>query len=372
MHKGIVRPDRRTKDLVKRLRSGEIALIDHCDVDRVSAEALMKCKVPVVLNTCATMSGRYPNPGPGILVDAGVVIVDELGEEVFELLKDGESITVNDGEIYRAGELLAKGTVLTPELVKTKLAQAETNLAAELEQFAKNTLEYLHSDSTSLLQLIDVPDVDVDIAGRHVLVVVRGHNFEEDLRALRSFVRDMKPVLIAVDGGADALVDQGLRPDIIVGDMDSVTDRTLKKGAQLIVHAYADGRAPGADRLDALGLKYQTFPAAATSEDVALLLAYEHGAELIVAVGTHVNLVDFLDKGRKGMASTFLTRLKVGTHLVDAKGVSELYKSRVPVAHLSGLMIAGVVTFAMIILLAPPIRNLVTLLAMRARLALGI
>ena len=174
-----------------------------------------------------------------------------------------------------------------------------------------------------------VPETKVEIYGRHVLVVVRGYDFKQDLDALKPYVREMRPVLVGVDGGADAIMEAGFTPDIIVGDMDSVTDAALKSGAQLIVHAYADGRAPGMERLVQLGLEGTPWPLAATSEDLALLLAWESGADLIVAVGTHANLVEYLDKGRKGMASSFLVRLKVGPKLVDAKGVNKLYRASV-------------------------------------------
>jgi uncharacterized membrane-anchored protein len=163
-------------------------------------------------------------------------------------------------------------------------------------------------------------------------------------------------VLIGVDGGADALLDRGAVPDLIIGDFDSVSERALRCGAQLIVHGFTDGRAPGAERLDELGLPYTVFSAPGTSEDVAMLLAYEKGAELMVAVGTHNSMVEFLDKGRAGMASTFLVRMKVGDALVDAKGVSRLYRSSVRTKDLVWMILAAVFTLAVALTLSEPVR----------------
>jgi uncharacterized membrane-anchored protein len=163
---------------------------------------------------------------------------------------------------------------------------------------------------------------------------------------LRPYIREYRPILVGVDGGADALIEVGYTPDVIVGDMDSVSDHALRCGAEVVVHAYADGRAPGLQRVQDLGVAAVVFPAAGTSEDVALLLADEKGAALIVAVGTHATLVEFLDKGRQGMASTFLTRLRVGGKLVDAKGVSRLYRRRISTWSLVLLIASTLATMA--------------------------
>jgi uncharacterized membrane-anchored protein len=186
-----------------------------------------------------------------------------------------------------------------------------------------------------------------------VLIVVRGYHYKEDLVALRPYIREYRPILVGVDGGADALLEMRLKPDMIVGDMDSVSDAALQSGAELVVHAYRDGRAPGLERLERMGLHAIAFPATGTSEDVAMLLADDKGAELIVAVGTHATLVEFLDKGRAGMASTFLTRLRVGGKLIDAKGVSRLYRSRIPIWMLGLLLLAGITAVLMTVLTTP-------------------
>jgi uncharacterized membrane-anchored protein len=339
---GTARLDRRTKNLTKRLRPGDIAVIDHVDIDRVSADALVGCKVAAVVNAAPSISGRYPNLGPEILLAAGIPLLDDVGREVFTRLKEGAPVRLDGNQLLdEEGAVLAEGTAQDDTTVSAAMAEAKAGLSVQLEAFAANTMEYMKRERALLLDGVGVPDVETSIEGRHVLVVVRGYDYKEDLAALRPYIRDYRPVLIGVDGGADALVEAGYSPDMIVGDMDSVSDDVLKSGAEVVVHAYADGRAPGLARVQDLGVEAITFPASATSEDIAMLLADEKGARLIVAVGTHATLVEFLDKGRGGMASTFLTRLRLGGKLVDAKGVSRLYRSRISTAALVVLVLAA-------------------------------
>jgi uncharacterized membrane-anchored protein len=337
---GLVRVDPRTKNLTKRLRPGEVAVIDHVDLDRVSAEALARCKPAAVLNAAPSTSGRYPNLGPGILLDAGVPLVDDLGPDVLTLV-EGHTVRVHEGAVYDGERLVAEGVVQDADTVAAAMEDARAGLAVQLEAFAANTMDYLRRERDLLLDGVGVPDIRTVIDGRQVLVVVRGYHYKEDLVALRPYIREYRPVLIGVDGGADAIIEAGWTPDMIVGDMDSVSDKALVCGAEIVVHAYRDGRAPGAERVQQLGVEPVVFPATGTSEDVAMLLADDKGAELIVAVGTHATLVEFLDKGRAGMASTFLTRLRVGTKLIDAKGVSRLYRQRISNLQLTLLVVAG-------------------------------
>ncbi|TFV43565.1 putative cytokinetic ring protein SteA [Blastococcus sp. TF02A-35] len=341
---GTARLDRRTKNLTKRLRPGDIAVIDHVDIDRVSADALVGCKVAAVVNAAPSISGRYPNLGPEILINAGIPLLDQVGKDVFGKLKEGTHVRL-DGNTLVAddGTVLAEGTAHDAKSVAAAMTEAKAGLSVQLEAFAANTMEYMKRERALLLDGVGVPDVTTNLDGRHALVVVRGYDYKEDLHALRPYIRDYRPVLIGVDGGADALVELGYQPDMIIGDMDSVSDDVLRSGAEVVVHAYADGRAPGLARVQDLGVDAITFPAAATSEDIAMLLADEKGAKLIVAVGTHATLVEFLDKGRGGMASTFLTRLRLGGKLVDAKGVSRLYRSRISTAALVVLVLAAFV-----------------------------
>ncbi|MFC9691991.1 putative cytokinetic ring protein SteA [Kribbella sp. NPDC056951] len=344
---GVVRLDRRTKNLTKRLKPGEIAVIDHVDLDRVSAEALVNCKVTAVVNVADSISGRYPNLGPEILVAAGIPLVDGVGREVFSVLHEGERVRLHDGTLYRGDEVVAKGVAQDSQTVAELMDDARAGLSTQLEAFTANTLEYLRRERDLLLDGVGVPEIHTPMDGRHVLIVVRGYDYREDLVALRPYIREYRPVLIGVDGGADALVENGYAPDLIVGDMDSVSDETLKSGAEVVVHAYRDGRAPGSERLERLGVESIEFPATGTSEDVAMLLADSKGAQLIVAVGTHNSLVEFLDKGRSGMASTFITRLRVGAKLVDAKGVGRLYRSRVSTFQIIALVVAGLFALGM-------------------------
>lgn len=337
---GPARVDPRTKALTKRLRPGDIAVIDHLDLDRVSAEALVACQPSVVLNAARSTSGRYPNLGPEILVEAGIPLIDDLGADVMAIT-EGHRLRIVDAAVYDGDTLVAEGVLQTEASVAAAMEEARAGLSVQLESFAANTMDYLRRERDLLLDGIGVPDISTVIDGRHVLIVVRGYHYKEDLVTLRPYIREYRPVLIGVDGGADAILDAGWKPDLIVGDMDSVSDRALMCGAEVVVHAYRDGRAPGLARVEQLDVKHVVFPATGTSEDVAMLLADDKGAELIVAVGTHATLVEFLDKGRSGMASTFLTRLRVGSKLVDAKGVSRLYRNRISNLQLTLLVLAG-------------------------------
>jgi len=337
------RLDRRTKNLTKRLQPGDVAIIDHEDLDRVSAEALIRCQVSAVINVADSMSGRYPNLGPQLLVEACIPLIDGVGPDVFDQLKEGQQVRLDTDALYLADAVVAKGTRQTVESVAADIAAAKLGLAEQLKAFVTNTLDYINRDSELLVEGIRIPEMQTSLAGRHALVVAGGYRYREDLQALRSYIREFKPIIIGVDGGANALLEAGYWPHIIVGDMDSVSDRALQSGAEIIVHAYRDGRAPGLARVADLGLQSMTCPADGTSEDVAVLLADEAGASLIVTVGMRFGLVEFLDKGRSGMASTVLTRIRVGDKIVDAKGVSRLYQSRIAGRSLALLAFAALV-----------------------------
>ena len=348
---GRARVDRRTKNLIPRLQPGEVAVIDHEDLDRVAAEGLILAKAGAVVNAARSSTGRYPNLGPLLLAAAGIPVVDDVGLGVLTAVREGQLLEVDGTEVRRNDEVVAKGVRHTLESLEAQLETAKQSIGEELERFAENTLEYLRRERHLLTDSPVLPDLTVDLAGRHVLIVVRGgSDARADLAALSAYIKELRPVMVAVDGGADVLLAGGHKPDLIVGDFDSVSDEALRVGAQLVVHAYPNGVAPGAARLEELGLAHSIFQASGTSEDVAMLLAYEKRAELIVAVGTHASMVEFFDKGRAGMASTFLVRLKVGPILVDAKGVSRLYQSRVRTSDVVLLVMAAL--FAMIVMVA--------------------
>lgn len=350
--------DKRTKKLAQRLKPGEIALIDHEDIDSVSAQMLIECRVAAVINASKSTSGRYPNIGPKMLLDAGIPVLDNVGKGSFSVVEEGGEVQITGCELRSNGSVLCSGEVLTREALRLAHIEAKQNLDVELERFAENTLTYVKKEKSLLLDATVLPSVSTRFDGKHVLIVVRGADYKEDLAGLRAYITEMKPVLVAVDGGADALLEQGYQPAMIVGDMDSISDRALKCGAEIVVHIYTDDRVPpGVSRLIELGIDYKTAAVPGTSEDVAMLLAYETGAELIVAVGTHSNLVDFLDKGRKGMSSTFLVRLKVGSKLVDARGAGKLYRAQPKLRYAGVLALAAVAALLAILAMSPALRN---------------
>jgi uncharacterized membrane-anchored protein len=359
---GLARVDRRTKNLVKRLQPGDVAVVDHDDLDRVAAENLVLAKVVAVINAGRFMTGRYPNVGPLLLAAAGIVLIDEVGPELMEAVAEGDIIRVDGDRVLRGDVVVAKGRPHTLQSLETQLDAAKQAIGRELERFAENTLEYLRREGHLLTDSPKLPELRTDLRGRHVLLVVRGFDYREDLSILRAYIKEVRPVLVGVDGGADALLEHRMKPDVIIGDFDSVSDRAIQSGAQLVVHAYPGGTAPGAARLARLGCTFSVYEGAGTSEDIAMLLAYEKGAELIVAVGAHASMVEFLDKGRQGMASTFLTRLKVGPILVDAKGVSRLYQSRVRKRDMAFLVGAAIVAMVVMVLVSEPLRFLVRVL----------
>jgi uncharacterized membrane-anchored protein len=372
VHRGRARLGKRTKLLVSRLKPGDIAVIDHADIDRVAADDLVARGVRCVLNASCSSSGRYPNPGPMILTDAGVHLVDLDELPVFDLIDDGDQIAVHGAEIYRGDELIATGKVQDREAVHRAHEHARQRIGEALAAFAENTIAHVRDERELLAGQIDLPEFTTQFRDRPALVVVRGVDHQKDLRILRGYARDLKPVLVAVDGGADALMSDGFTPDMIVGDMDSASDAALRSGAELVVHAYPDGRAPGRDRLDRLGLAYKVVPAPATSEDVAMLIAAEKGAELIVAVGTHFNLVEFLDKARGGMSSTFLTRLRVGEILVDAKGVSRLYRPSPGRGPLIVVTLAAILVLVVVVATSPTLGQFLDLVWLRLQILLGL
>jgi uncharacterized membrane-anchored protein len=353
---GCARVGKRTKDLTKRLEPGDIAVIDHADLDRVAADGLIDAGVVAVVNASPSITGRYPNGGPLRLVRAGVLLVDDVGSSIMDAAIDGQSVRVEGGAVLAGDEELASGHVLGEDEIERRMEEARAGIGTELQRFAENTLEYVRREADLVFAPISLPKLQTSFAGRHALVVVRGHDYKQDLKVLRPYIREFRPVLIGVDGGADALLEVGLTPDIILGDFDSVSARAMDVGAQHVHHVHPDGRNPGFAELQAFGKPYDEFIVEGTSEDAAMLLAYEAGAKLIVAVGTHDTMVEFLDKGRSGMSSTFLTRLRIGPMLVDAKGVARLYEPTVKRRDLVFLVLAALLVMLVITWVAEPLR----------------
>jgi uncharacterized membrane-anchored protein len=369
---GPVRPGRKTKLLVKHLVRGDVALIDHLDIDRVSAEELIAAGAVAVLNCSPSSSGSYPNLGPQLLVEAGILLLDLPDDSLFNLLSDGDPVCLRTvgsvGEVSRRDKLLAPGEVLDLARIGAETELRRREIGEALERFANNTIEHMREERELLAGGFQLPRFATDFRDRSTLVVVRGVEHQRDLRALRPFIRDMRPLIVAVDGGAEALLEVGMTPDMIVGDMDSAGEPALRCGAELVVHSYSDGRAPGRRRLEELGLPFKLVPAPGTSQDLAMLIAAEKGARLIVSVGSQFNLVEFLDRNRKGMSSTFLTRLRIGEILVDAKGVSRLYQPRPGLTPLLVVIAAGVLAMVAVVWFTPALRDVVELLWLKLKL----
>lgn len=362
---GTVRADRRTSTLVRRLKPGDIAVIDHLDLDRANAEALIDRGVVAVVNASPFISGRYPNLGPELLARSGVVLVDNVGPDVFTRLHDGAEARIHEGVVHVKDEPVVTGAQLSTDDIAAMMEEARGGLSSQLQSFTHNTTEFLRREQDLLLHGQGAPTLRTSLEGRPVVVVVRGYDYREDLRRLKNYIREQHPVLVGVDAGAEALVEAGHRPDIVVigesglapsgkeGQRGAVSDKVLRGAKEVVLHSDRSGRALGSERLDRLGIRAHTFSASGTSEDVALLLADLSGASLIVSVGTHATLAEFLDRHRAGLSSTFLTRLRVGPKLVDAKGVPHLYSGRVRLWHLLLILFAGLLALTLAIAATP-------------------
>lgn len=369
MIRGKIVIDKRTKNLVKRIKANQIAIIDHQDLDQVASKSLVEKQVKAVINLSPSISGKYPNCGPSLLLKAQIPLIDIEGgnKEISSKLNNGDIISITKGKISKNGELIAFGREVLESEIECKIKESRENIETELSKFIDNTLKYARKEKNLIVDLT-APDIGIDFNGKHVLIVVRGMDYKDDLQAIKSYICEMNPIIIAVDGGADACLEYGYKPDIIIGDMDSVSDFALKKTKRIIVHAYSDGIAPGLERVKQLGLDHILYPAPGTSEDIAMILAYDKGAELITAVGTHSNMIDFLEKGRKGMASTLLVRLKLGNKLIDAKGVSKLYQNKIHYRYWVQVLVSIFIPLFFISLFSPPIKQIFQLLALKLSL----
>jgi uncharacterized membrane-anchored protein len=347
---GVARVDRRTGDLLRRVGPGDIVVFNQIDLDRRTADALVAAEVAGVVNASASISGRFPNLGPEILVSAGIPLIDNVGTGALHDIKEGARLRLHEGCVYAGERELAKGTEQTPESVADQMIEAKAGMSAQLEAFSANTIEFLRRERTMILDGVGVPELYVPMKDREVLVVAPGHGHADELRRLRRYVKEHRPVLIGVESGADTLRAAGYKPQVIVGDPDGIRTETLLCGAEVVVPAHADGHAPGLERVQDLGIGAVTFPASGNAEDLALLLADTHGASLVVTVGSQATLAEFLDRGRSGSnPSTFLTRLKLGSRLVDGKAVATLHRARVSFGAVV-LLVVAVLTAVLIAL----------------------
>lgn len=368
---GKIKVDKKTKNLVKRLKPHEIAIICHSDIDELAALSLIKARVKAIVNAKPSITGKYPNMGPYTLVKHNIPLIDNVGEIIMEL-QDGDIITIRDDMIFKSDRCIARGNRQSLEKIQAKLSLSKKNTRKNLEEFVQNTLLYAGKESPLILGDLTTPQIETSFLGKHALIVARGKNYLEDIKAIKTYIRDLKPVLVGVDGGADALVEFGCKPNLIIGDMDSVSDAALFCGSEIIVHAYPNGFAPGLKRIKDLGLSAKTFAVPGTSEDAAMLLAYHKDAELITAVGTHTNIQDFMEKGRSGMGSTMLTRIKMGDILVDAKGVSKLYGKQNVLMPVFSVVLAAIFPFIIVFFTSSLLSQLGRLILLKFRVLLNI
>lgn len=346
---GPARMHRRTASLLGRLSEGDIAVIDHLDMDRDTAQALVDAGVVSVVNAGPMTSGRFPNLGPERLVESGVLVLDNAGPEVFDRIKDGTTLRIHEGVVHVGDTLVAPAREVTADVVRQEMAQARSGLSAQLESFTHNSTEFLRREQDLLLHGHGVPQTATEISGRPVVVVVRSHGWEDELTGIKPFIRERRPVLIGVGRGADALVSAGHRPDLVVvdGSSDHLPAASVLRRARDVVVLVEQGSARSVtEPLERMSIRPLRFETSATTEDAALLLASAHQASLIVGVGMHATLAEFLDRRRPGLASTFLTRLKVGPDLVDAAAVPLLYDGAVRPRHLLAAVLAGLVAVA--------------------------
>ncbi len=368
----VVKRDRVTKNLTDRLRPGDIALISHKDLDEIAALSLIDKQISCIINTETTISGKYPNKGPEALLRADIPIFEVEDYDLLEDIEENDTIRVSEEGIFLHNEKISDCSLLGEKEILELLDIANSNVEYELDRFIENTLEYAKREKGLVTGNIEIPTIKTDLKGRHVLIVVRGKDYKRDFLTIKNYIDEVKPILVGVDGGADAIVEFGYTPNIVIGDMDSVSDETLKIAEEVVVHAFPNGRAPGLERVKNLGIEPVIFKSPGTSEDIALLLSYEKNADLIVALGTHTNMIDFLEKGRPGMASTFLVRLKVGDRFVDARGVNKLYGTSFEHKYFGIIILAALIPIIILTLINPSTRNLIKLIKIRLRLLLGI
>ena len=342
---GTARVDRDIDRLLRRVCPGDIVVLDVLDLDRITADALVDAEIAAVVNASTSVSGRYPNLGPEVLVANGVTLIDETGPEVFKKIRDGAKVRLFNGGVYSGDRRLIRGTERTDQEIADLMQEAKTGLVAHLEAFAGNAIEFIRSESPLLIDGIGIPDVDVELHRRHVVVVADEDHAADDLKRLKPFIKEYQPVLIGVGTGAEVLRKAGYRPQLIVGDPSELSTEVLKSGAQVVLPADADGHAPGLERIQDLGVGAMTFPAAGSATDLALLLADHHGAALLVTAGHSANIETFFDRARQhSNPSTFLTRLRVGEKVVDAKAVATLYHNRISGGAIALLILTMLIT----------------------------
>jgi len=341
---GVARVDRRTDSLLRRVKAGEIVVLDQVDLDRATADALVAADVAAVVNASPSISGRFPNLGPEVLVTAGIILLDGVGADILHTVKDGSRVRLHEGAVHLGERVVATGVQQDADSVADALVEAKSGLTHQLEAFAANTTEFMRRERAMLLDGAGVPPISAELAHRQVLVVAAGFDHAAELRSLKNYIREYRPVIVGVGAGADELLAAGHTPQLIVGDPAEISIEALTCGADIVVPAFADGHAPGLHRVQDLGAGVVTFSSSANAEDLALLLVAHHGAALVVTVGLSASMTEFLDRGRSGSnASTFLTRLQLGGRLVDGRVLATLYRSRVSFGAVVLMIVAALV-----------------------------
>jgi uncharacterized membrane-anchored protein len=346
---GVVRLDRRVSRLLKRLHPGDIAVIDVADLDRSTADALVRAGVSAVVNVQPSISGRYPNLGPEVLIAAGIGLLDDVGAGIFAEVKEGTRLRLDGDTLFAGNRPVVRGMRQGAESIRQAMQIAKAGLATQLELFAASTQQHMLREKELLLDGIGLPQLSTRFAGRHVLLVAKEYDYRADLKALKHYIREFRPVLVGVDGGADVLRDAGYRPDLVVGELDRVSDAALREAGEVVAHADSAGRVTGLARVQDLRIEPRIFATAGTSEDAAMLLAEAGGGRLVVTVGMRATLEEFLDSGRGGMASTVLTRLKLGGRLVDAKAAGQLFQTRISALTVLLLAVAALLAVAVVL-----------------------
>jgi uncharacterized membrane-anchored protein len=352
---GTARVERRTRVLLPRLRPGDIAVLDHLDMDRATAQGLVDAGVSAVLNAAPMISGRYPNLGPQLLTEAGILVLDNV-EGAFTIA-DGATVRIHDEVVFAGDAAVAMGREVDHHTVNREMAAARAGMGSQLETFTHNSTEFLRREEGLLLHGLGLPEPATRIAGRPVVLVVPGRGSQRRLAAIEAFIREQDPVLVGVDRGADLLLDAGHRPDLVLlsntaGDAERPSAKALRTARDVVVRVDSGGRLH-AEQLERLGVRPLPLESSATSEDAALLLLAAEEARLIVGVGLHASLEEVLDRQRPGLAGTYLTRLKVGHLLVDAASVHLLYSGRVRPHHVFLVLVAGLLAVATAVAVTP-------------------
>jgi uncharacterized membrane-anchored protein len=352
---GTARTDRRTTALLPRLRSGDVAVLDHVDLDGPTAEALVEAGVVAVVNRSPMISGRFPNRGPQLLVDAGIPMVDLAhgldGRDLLAAVADGRPVQVSGGSVLVGDQVVAEGRALSAEDVADQLGAAESGLSSQLHTLTHNTAEFLRREEALVLHGEGVPQTRTRLRGRPVVVVAQGPDDVAELRRIRRYLREVEPVVIASGDGLTVARGAGLRPDVVVLDAraeELPPAKALRECRDVVITQATSGMRAGmgADRFERLGVRVLTMQTSATPADAALLLADAAGATPIIGVGLRGTIDEFLDGNREGLGSGFVARLKVGPRLVDADAVPMLYSGQLRARHAYLVLLIGLIAVA--------------------------